>query len=160
MNDEQTIQLKALVNEQRTNKNVASSSPHSQFLMIVLLSIICSLIPVSNCLDRNGKLIFSVIRFPNAPCVGSGGFNGTCYTASECSAKGTFLPYFWILYFFLSFFDFTFLQRNWVFSHKLKFSESYVFAAWCCKSFIFQTNTIWSNTVHSLKYLRSTTLVR
>ncbi|XP_023330828.1 uncharacterized protein LOC111703186 [Eurytemora carolleeae] len=38
--------------------------------------------------DRNGKLIFSVIRFPNAPCVGSGGFNGTCYTASECSAKG------------------------------------------------------------------------
>ena len=115
MNDEQTIQLKALVNEQRTNKNVASSSPHSQFLMIVLLSIICSLIPVSNCLDRNGKLIFSVIRFPNDPCVGSGGFNGTCYTASECSAKGTFLPYFWILYFFLSFFDFTFLQRNWVF---------------------------------------------
>jgi len=32
--------------------------------------------------------IFSVIKFPNAVCQGTGGYNGTCYTSEECSAKG------------------------------------------------------------------------
>merc|ERR1719225_1842890 len=40
---------------------------------------------------RNGKVlpVFQVVRFPNDPCVISGGSkNGTCYTAEECSNKG------------------------------------------------------------------------
>ena len=31
--------------------------------------------------------IFNIISFPNAPCAATSGFNGTCYTASECLAK-------------------------------------------------------------------------
>merc|ERR1719225_2608150 len=40
---------------------------------------------------RNGKVlpVFQVVRFPNDPCVISGGTkNGTCYTTEECSNKG------------------------------------------------------------------------
>lgn len=32
--------------------------------------------------------VFNVVRFPNDPCGASNGRNGTCFTASECSAKG------------------------------------------------------------------------
>ena len=42
--------------------------------------------------------------------------------------------------------------------HKLKLSNSYFFATWWCRPSIFQTKTILSNTIDSLKYLRSTTL--
>lgn len=40
---------------------------------------------------RDGKVlpVFQVVRFPNDPCVVSGGTkNGTCYTVEECSNKG------------------------------------------------------------------------
>ena len=45
----------------------------------------------STFLDRQGKFagVFQVVRFPNANCLGSAGLNGTCYTESECTAKGT-----------------------------------------------------------------------
>jgi len=43
-------------------------------------------------------------------------------------------------------------QRNWVFGTK-----SNIFGTRCCKPLIFQTQIIWSNRIHSLKYLRSTT---
>ena len=42
--------------------------------------------------------------------------------------------------------------------HKLWFYNSYIFGIQCYKSLIFQTYIIWSNRIHSLKYLRSTTL--
>ena len=42
------------------------------------------------------------------------------------------------------------------FCHKLKFSNSSIFATWLCKPFIFQTQTIKSNRIYSLKYQRST----
>ena len=32
--------------------------------------------------------VFTVVRFPNDPCSGSGNLNGTCYTASECNSRG------------------------------------------------------------------------
>merc|ERR1712079_454950 len=32
--------------------------------------------------------VFNVVTFPNDACGGSNGYNGTCYTASECSSKG------------------------------------------------------------------------
>jgi len=31
--------------------------------------------------------IFSVVKFPNAACTGNSNYNGTCYTAEECSSK-------------------------------------------------------------------------
>jgi len=39
---------------------------------------------------RGGKAlsVFNVVKFPNDACGGSNGFNGTCYTASECSSLG------------------------------------------------------------------------
>ena len=42
--------------------------------------------------------------------------------------------------------------------HKLKFSNSYFFANWWRKPLIFQAYIIWSNRIHSFKYLRFTTL--
>jgi len=32
--------------------------------------------------------IFNVVTFPNDPCAGNNGLNGTCYTGSECAGKG------------------------------------------------------------------------
>ena len=40
---------------------------------------------------------------------------------------------------------------------KLKYSNSYTFGTRCCKPLIFQIQNIWSNRIHGLKYLRSTT---
>ena len=49
-------------------------------------------------------------------------------------------------------------QRTWVFATKIKFSNPYIVATWWCKHLIFQTSNIRFNRIHSLKYLRSTTL--
>ena len=32
--------------------------------------------------------VFSVVKFPNSECTGQNGYNGTCYTKDECTAKG------------------------------------------------------------------------
>ena len=32
--------------------------------------------------------MFSVVKFPNSECTGQNGYNGTCYTKDECTAKG------------------------------------------------------------------------
>ena len=42
--------------------------------------------------------------------------------------------------------------------HKLWIYNPFIFETQCRKSLIFQTYIIWSNRIHSLKYLRSTTL--
>merc|ERR1719336_444277 len=36
----------------------------------------------------SGQGIFQVVRFPNDACGSANNFNGTCYTASECSSLG------------------------------------------------------------------------
>ena len=46
------------------------------------------------------------------------------------------------------------------FGHQLKFSYPFIFSIWWCKPLIFQTSNIWYNSIHSLKYQRSTTLGR
>jgi len=40
--------------------------------------------------SRNEKVlsVFNVVTFPNAACGATNGFNGTCYTSSECTSKG------------------------------------------------------------------------
>ena len=42
--------------------------------------------------------------------------------------------------------------------HKLELSNLYFCATWKCKPLKYQTLIIWSNNIHSLKYLWSTTL--
>ena len=42
--------------------------------------------------------------------------------------------------------------------HKFSCCKTYIFAALWSKPLIFQTYIIWSNIIHSLKYLRSSTL--
>ena len=32
--------------------------------------------------------VFNVVKFPNSVCAATNSFNGTCYTASECTSKG------------------------------------------------------------------------
>ena len=49
-------------------------------------------------------------------------------------------------------------QRN---CHKLKFSNSFIFATWWCKPLILQTSIIWTwimNMIHGLKYFKFTIL--
>ena len=41
--------------------------------------------------------------------------------------------------------------------NKIKYLNLNIFRFWCCKPLIFQTQIIWSNRIHSLKYLRSAT---
>ena len=41
-----------------------------------------------NPISRDGRSVFNVVRFPNDACATTNGFNGTCYTASECTAQG------------------------------------------------------------------------
>ena len=41
--------------------------------------------------------------------------------------------------------------------NKIKYLNLNIFRTRCCKPLIFQTQIIWSNTIHSLKYLRSAT---
>ena len=40
---------------------------------------------------------------------------------------------------------------------KIKYLNFNIFGTWCCKPLIFETQIIWSNRIHSLKYLRSAT---
>ena len=44
----------------------------------------------SHCRSREDRVlsVFNVVTFPNSACGASNGYNGTCYTSSECSAKG------------------------------------------------------------------------
>ena len=42
--------------------------------------------------------------------------------------------------------------------HKFKFSNPHISATCWCKPLQFQTSIIWYNNIHSLKYLRSTTV--
>ena len=39
--------------------------------------------------EREGKVlsVFNVVTFPNSACGASNGYNGTCYTSSECTTK-------------------------------------------------------------------------
>ena len=39
-------------------------------------------------LSRPAFGVFSIIRFPNDACEGTGNKNGTCYTPEECENKG------------------------------------------------------------------------
>ena len=40
--------------------------------------------------ERAGKSlsVFNVVKFPNSVCGATNGFNGTCYTTSECTTLG------------------------------------------------------------------------
>merc|ERR1711990_1316774 len=40
--------------------------------------------------ERDGKVlsVFNVVTFPNSACGAANGYNGTCFTASECTTKG------------------------------------------------------------------------
>merc|ERR1712061_630951 len=39
---------------------------------------------------RDGRVlsVFNVVTFPNSACGAANGYNGTCYTSSECTSKG------------------------------------------------------------------------
>ena len=39
--------------------------------------------------DRDDRVlsVFNVVTFPNSACGASNGYNGTCYTSSECTTK-------------------------------------------------------------------------
>ena len=37
--------------------------------------------------DERVLSVFNVVTFPNSACGASNGYNGTCYTSSECTTK-------------------------------------------------------------------------
>ena len=50
-----------------------------------------------------------------------------------------------------------FLTKELSLWNKLKYLNLNIFRSRCCKHLIFQTQIIWSNKIHSLKYLKSAT---
>jgi hypothetical protein len=59
-------------------------------LLFCFLSTLLSCVSCEDQEARGGKAlsVFNVVKFPNDACGASNGFNGTCYTTSECSALG------------------------------------------------------------------------
>jgi len=58
--------------------------------MLLLLSSVAQSTNVQNITDRDDRVlsVFNVVSFPNTACGALNGYNGTCFTASECEAKG------------------------------------------------------------------------
>lgn len=61
-------------------------------LVLIFVSLLCitSSQGRRDQVDRHGKLLslFQIVTFPNEPCIGNAGKNGTCYTSEECTSKG------------------------------------------------------------------------
>merc|ERR1719211_841836 len=59
----------------------------TEFCLIVFF---LSLTSCSEVEERGGKAlsVFNVVKFPNSACGATNGYNGTCYTTSECSTLG------------------------------------------------------------------------
>merc|ERR1719347_928959 len=68
--------------------------------MLVLLSVVAILVQGSSGQSANNRTdveegakakvlsVFNVVTFPNSACGATSGYNGTCYTSSECSSLG------------------------------------------------------------------------
>eukprot|EP00091_Calanus_sinicus_P020785 TRINITY_DN5889_c0_g1_i1.p1 TRINITY_DN5889_c0_g1~~TRINITY_DN5889_c0_g1_i1.p1 ORF type:complete len:138 (-),score=16.19 TRINITY_DN5889_c0_g1_i1:947-1360(-) len=57
----------------------------------MMVTMLCVAANLQETTDRVKKQlsVFTVVKFPNTACTSAtNGRNGTCYTASECSAKG------------------------------------------------------------------------
>ena len=63
-----------------------------QTLLILLLTYLTSngVSALEEESARGGKVlsVFNVVKFPNDACAANNGFNGTCFTAEECTTKG------------------------------------------------------------------------
>jgi len=57
---------------------------------LLILLAVAHLICGEDVLERTGRnlSVFNVVSFPNSVCGATNGFNGTCYTASECTSLG------------------------------------------------------------------------
>jgi len=69
---------------------VYTKSSHEAVMRIFLFILPLIYFGYTEASDRKGNLLpFQIIKFPNDPCVVTGGTkNGTCYTTEECSDKG------------------------------------------------------------------------
>jgi len=75
--------------------NMLAKKAGTTWLLTTLLLIVCvsSITAEDDTVvesEREPKVlpIFQVVKFPNDICSGSSSYNGTCYTAEECSSKG------------------------------------------------------------------------
>merc|ERR1711913_66014 len=61
-----------------------------QILLLISLTVVVQVVCGEDQEERGGKVlsVFNVVTFPNSACGATNGFNGTCYTASECSSLG------------------------------------------------------------------------
>ena len=61
-----------------------------ELFLLCLLPLTFAAEEDSSELSRSGKAlsVFNVVTFPNSACGASNGYNGTCYTSSECTSKG------------------------------------------------------------------------
>ena len=59
------------------------------WLLLLILSAALSS-ELHDVTERDDRVlsVFNVVSFPNTACGASNGYNGTCYTSSECEAKG------------------------------------------------------------------------
>ncbi len=59
------------------------------FPLLLFVTAVTSTLTESQA-EREDRLlsVFNVVTFPNTACGASNGYNGTCFTSSECEAKG------------------------------------------------------------------------
>merc|ERR1719330_398119 len=59
-------------------------------LLLVVTATLSSETEEESLSERGNRLlsVFNVVTFPNSACGASSGYNGTCYTAAECTSKG------------------------------------------------------------------------
>merc|ERR1711936_859557 len=69
---------------------VLSTSSEESIMMWHLLLLVTATLTADVEEERDGRLlsVFNVVTFPNSACGATSGYNGTCYTSSECTAKG------------------------------------------------------------------------
>merc|ERR1711878_215429 len=60
------------------------------FLLLLVTASLSSETEEESLPERGNRLlsVFNVVTFPNSACGASSGYNGTCYTSSECTSKG------------------------------------------------------------------------
>ena len=123
---------------------IASKNVPSR-LKIFRLKLIIYSIPVMS--------IFSVVRFPNTFCYGTEGYNGTCLTSAECSAKGGTAAGSCASGFGVCCTSNRFSSLKWI-AFKFKLHDVLVFLQ-TCGSTATLNNTYWQNPGFSSSYTGS-----
>ena len=85
-----SVTVMILTQNKHTKCNICRMREFISLLLFSVLVLDSVLSQEETPSERDGKVfgVFNVVTFPNSACAASNGYNGTCYTSSECTAKG------------------------------------------------------------------------